>query len=146
MKNITIEISASTVAWYAAIVATVSVIINVLRYLDDRVKLAIEVKAGMRTFGYNPSYKKDTDYILVTVINKGKRPVTIGNVGFITKDKKESNAILSDSAFPANREIKEGQSTDYMLEQSTVDLSKIKYFVAYDKTGREFRGKLHQKK
>jgi len=90
-------------------------------------------------------YQPDKDYIVITVINKGKRPVTISKVGYISKKGKGKHGILTDSFFRGSRELTEGKSTDYLIEQDLLDLSKIKYFVAYDLTGREYRGKLKSK-
>ncbi len=96
--------------------------------------------------GATAPHKPDTDYVVVKVINKGRRPVTIGSVGFITKGKIEKDAIINDSLIGGSRELAEGKSTSYLMEQAAIDLDKIKYFVAYDLTGREFKGKLKRKK
>ena len=78
---------------------------------------------------------------MISVINSGRRPVTIEKVAGITRDKKEKNFILTDSL--GARELTEGKSTDYLVEQDLIgDLSKIKYFVAYDLTGGEHRIKV----
>ncbi len=82
--------------------------------------------------GATAPHKPDTDYVVVKVINKGRRPVTIGSVGFITKSKIEKDAIINDSLIGGSRELAEGKSTSYLMEQAAIDLDKIKYFVAYD--------------
>ena len=143
---ISLTISANAVAWYAALVSTVLLIIRYLDYRKDRVNVILDCMPDYRVYGATAPHKPDTDYILIKVINKGRRPVTIGNVGFITKGNNEKDALLSDSLREGPRELNEGKSTSYLMEQDAIDLNKIKYFVAYDLTGREFKGKLKRKK
>ncbi|PIV22907.1 MAG: hypothetical protein COS40_05060 [Deltaproteobacteria bacterium CG03_land_8_20_14_0_80_45_14] len=138
---INISISAEAVAWYAAIVSTLALIITFLKYWSERINVVVKCKSNWRVIGGGSIYAPNKDYVVVTVINKGKRPVTIQNVGFVSKNKKDEKGILSDSLL-GPRELKEGKSTDYLIEQDLVDLKKIKYFVAYDLTGRAYKGKL----
>jgi len=141
---ITISVSADAVAWYAAIVSTGLLIIEFLRFWRERVNLVLKCKANCRLYGTATTwpYRADKDYIIITVINKGKRPVTIQNVGYVPKNKKDKSGILHDSLARGSRELTEGKSTDYLLQQDLVDLTKVKYFVAYDLTGRMYKGKL----
>ena len=143
---ISITISANAIAWYAALVSTVLLIIRYLDYRKDRVNIVLDCRTDYLVHGATAPYKPDTYYILVNVINRGRRPVTIGNVGFITKDKNGADGLLSDSFHPGPRELTEGKSTNYLIEQERIDLDKIKYFVASDLTGRQFKGKLKIKK
>lgn len=142
---ITISISADVVAWYAALVSTGMFFFEFLKYRRERVHVALECKLNYRIYGAGSQYAEGKNYIIIKVINRGIRPVTITTVGFITKNKEEGNGILSDSVRSGSRELTEGKSTDYLMEQDSVVLDKIKYFVAYDMTGREFKGKLKLK-
>lgn len=143
---ITISVSAETIAWYAAIMATCSVILTFLKYLNDRVNVVLKCRADYRIGGQGDlhPYKRDTDYVVITVINKGKRPITIKSVHYVLKHKKDKckRGILTDSLIQPFRKIQGGESTDYLLEQKYADLDNVKYFIAYDATGRAYRGKL----
>jgi hypothetical protein len=141
-QTVTVTISAGSVAWYAAIVSTCLLIIQILTYLENKVSVKLECKSGYRIFNARPPYKEDTDYIVITVVNMGKRPVTVKNVGIVMKNKKDKNMLLSDALLGGSRKITDGESTDYLIEEKSVDLNKIKYFVAYDSTGKGYRGKL----
>jgi len=137
---ISITISANVVAWYAALISTGLLVVHYLKFRAERVNVVIECAKGYRVRN-SGIYSKDKEYILVNVINKGVRPVTIKTVACITKKKNDSNFILADS-IDKSRELTEGKSTHYLMEQDSVDLKKVKYFAVFDLTGREFRGKL----
>ena len=47
-KLINIEISATTVAWYGAIVATISVAVALFNYLRDRARIRINYRKNMK--------------------------------------------------------------------------------------------------
>jgi len=141
---ITISITAGTVAWYAALISTTLLILRILEYCRERTNVVLKCEANHRVIG--GSYEEDKDYIVITVINKGRRPVTIQNVGYISKNIKDKHGILTDSLLKGSRELAEGKSTNYLLEQDQVNLEKIKYFVAYDQTGRQYKGKFKSQK
>jgi hypothetical protein len=91
--------------------------------------------------GYSP----DKLYIAVTVANRGRRPVTIANVWFDTSEpSKRKHLIVSDSLM-GPRDLPEGKSTLYLMDQSDLDLTMLTRVVASDQTGREWRGKINQK-
>jgi len=146
---ITILVTAGTVAWYAALISTALLIVKVLEYYRERTKVVLKCKGNYRVYGeglYEKLYEKDKDYVVITVINKGKRPVTIQNVGFSQRNRNDKEGILADSFKEGPRELSEGKSTDYLVQQDLIDLEKIKYFVAYDQTGRQYKGKLKRQK
>lgn len=127
-------------SWYAAIISTFLLVIQILNFLRDRVNVVLEVKPNFRVYGLS-LYEDDTDYIVITVRNKGRRTVTIQNVGFVTQKKTDKNGLLTDSFTQGPRELSEGKSTDYLVKQSIINFDEIKYFVACDQVGREFKSK-----
>ena len=136
---ISITITATSVAWYAAIISTLVLALQAINFWRDRVIVVLDIKPDIRVYG-SGMHKEDTDYVSITVRNKGKRTVTIQSVGYITKGKKELNGLLTDSL--DSRELLDGKSTMYLVEQSLIIGENIKCFVAYDQAGREFKGKL----
>lgn len=139
---INVLISAGAVAWYAALISTILLIIRLLEYQGNKVNVVLKCRENYQVYPGSKMYPPNKNYIIIIVINKGKRPVTIQNVAFISKSKNDKNGILSDSFLRGRVELTEGKSIDYLLEQDSVDLKKIKYFVAYDLTGRGYKGKL----
>lgn len=136
---ISIEVTASAVAWYAAIISTMLMVIQIVNIVRDRVNVVLDITPNIRALG-SGKYKEDTDYIMITVRNRGKRTVTIQSVGYVTKAKKDLNGLLTDSM--ETKELMDGKSTTYLVDQSLINANKIKHFVAYDQAGRAFKGKL----
>ena len=78
--NIDLNISASAVAWYAAIVSTAGVIVALLNFMADKRRLRVKASHGLLV-GVND----DSTKIFISVANIGKRPVSISSVGFTVK-------------------------------------------------------------
>lgn len=75
------------------------------------------------------------------------RPVTIKSVGFVRKSSaikkgKHRGAILTDGLKKLPCKLNEGETVDFLVEENLVDKKEVRYFVAYDATGRQFKGKL----
>jgi len=79
--HFTVTITASAVAWYAAIVSTVSSAIQYANYLRDRVHIKVKVQKNMETV--NDPIHDGMLLTMVTVTNAGRRPVTVTNVGLM---------------------------------------------------------------
>lgn len=118
-------------------------VIKILEYRRERINIVLKCEANQ--FMYGGTYKENTEHVVVSVINRGRRPVTIEKVAYILKDKKAKQGIFSDSFIPGHREITEGKSTEYIAEQSKIPFEEIKYFIAVDSTGRKYKGKLKLK-
>src|SRR5947209_1491176 len=67
------------VAIYAAVISTVTGIVQLLNFRRDRDKIKINVRKDMCIIG-DPRYEEMT-LVIVTVANHGRRPVTITSVG-----------------------------------------------------------------
>ncbi len=148
---IKIEISANTVAWYGAIVATITtisfIIFGILGYLKDKPKLKLNVTRG---FLMGPNYKDDNDYIFIEGVNKGKRTVTINGAGFILKNKKILIKVYPENInFPF--EIKSGKSCQIyfdrkeLLKQLHHKKTEIKYAFYRDATNQAYKTKFRLK-
>lgn len=133
-----IEISAGSVAWYAAIVATLSFIFSAYHILRDRARIILKFQKNMRVHGV-PAYKPDKDYFVITVVNRGRRPVIITQAGCKFKQKEKPWTIASDSFFYGSRELSEGKSTEFLIEQASIDFSRLLFIWAYDATGRIYK-------
>lgn len=134
---ISITINANVVAIYAAIVSTLVLIIQFLNYWNDRINIVLDYKTDYKIHGEN--YNPDKSYLLLTIRNKGKRPVTIEKVGYIANNKEDAHGIFTNSVLYGSRELSEGKATKYIVDQEEINLDKINYFVAYDQAGREYK-------
>jgi len=138
---IKIEISASSVVWYAAIVATLSFILSAYHIVRDRARVILKFRKNMRVHGV-PAYKPDKNYFVITVINRGRRPVTITRAGCKFRQKEKPWTIASDSFFYGSRELREGKSTDFLIEQPSIDFSRLLFIWADDATGRIYKKRI----
>ena len=140
-----ISVSAEAVAWYGAIVGTGSLAVSALNAWRDRAWIKISAGAGYNVKNA-PGYSPDKLYISVTVANRGRRPVTISKVWFDTTAPNQGpHLLLSDSFLQGAREVAEGKSTIYLMDQTGLDLSTLKRVVVADATGRTWKGKLRRK-
>jgi len=138
IHNISIQISADNVAWYGAIVATGALLVSTYNIWQDRARIRIKYQKGMRMINSAPPYSDDKDYFIITIINKGRRPVAIGNVAVRLFNGKAF--IAADSLNNANRILTEEKPvTQIMIDQNELDFSKTYYIEAYDKTGRRYK-------
>jgi hypothetical protein len=86
-------------------------------------------------------FSPDKKYIAITVANWDRPPMTISTVYYRRRSDK-SRTLLSDSIILTPKELTEGRSSTYILEQNLVDLSDLKYLVVVDETGREWKGRV----
>ena len=83
-----LEISASAVAWYGAIVATIGILVSLYNVLRDRARIKIKYQEDMQIIGPQTVYDSNKTYFNITVINKGRRPVNITKAAIRTIEKK----------------------------------------------------------
>ncbi len=137
-----ITITASVVAWYAAIVATASLALGVFLALRDRARIRVSARTNWMVIG-DTEYDPKDKYICITVANRGRRTVTIQNVGLESKGK-GPDYLASDSMRKGPLEVAEGKAQTYLMKQSGLDLSTIKGAIVVDQTGRNWRAKLER--
>lgn len=135
-----VTITASAVAWYAALVSTGSLILGILLALRDRPRIRLTARTNWISVGES-DYDPDQRYICITVANRGRRPVTIHGVGLESKGN-GPDYLASDSMRLGPREVGEGKAESWFMTQSGLDLETIRGAVAVDQTGRRWRTKL----
>lgn len=69
------------VAFYAAIVATGALFLEVRRWFDSKPRLVVSVSQNMKTIGLGDA--DGSSYLVATVVNRGGFPTTITNMGMI---------------------------------------------------------------
>jgi len=132
--DVNISISASSVAWYGAILASLTTL-KVLKDLwHDRSRVKIEWLFNMSITG------ETKKYFLVNVINKGRRPVKITHVA--TKEYGQTRVgLLGHSLTNEKSRIltEENPSTNYPVVQGDISPKSLWYVVVYDARGKEYR-------
>jgi hypothetical protein len=127
--------STAAVAWYGAVMSTLSFALALYVALRDRARLGITLQANMLTNEEQTEYSHDKPYVMVTVRNKGRRLVTISSVAFTTRGREGKNILLTNSVRP--REIAEGKSESYLaLQEALPPLLKLKKVIVQDQAGR----------
>lgn len=139
-QNIKIEISSSSIAWYAAIVSTVGIMISFFNYFRDRSKIKIKYKTDVQLINVE-HYDEDKKYLDISVINLGRRPIKLGNVALKMLGKR-GYTLLSDSLLNSQGQARvlteENPITDYFAESYFVDFGKVLFIAVYDATGRRY--------
>jgi hypothetical protein len=132
--DLSINISADTVAWYGAILATIAGAKTLYDWWSDRNRLKIEWQFDMRMQG------EDDVFFMVTAINKGKRPIKITHVAVKEYGKKEV-ALLGHSFTNEEQRIltDERPATQYPTVQHDLAPDTLWFVIMYDARGREYR-------
>lgn len=124
----------SVVAWYGAVVSTLGFGLALYVALRDRPRLRISVQANMKTFD------DPTKFVVVTVANRGRRPVTLSAVWLTPRAKSSGEFLLGESAQP--REVGEGKSVSYLANQEHLK-REVPYRVGIrDQAGRVWRRRI----
>ena len=134
LGDLNIVVSASTVAWYAAILSTLGAIKVLSDLWNDRGRIKLEWLFDMRMTG-----EKDI-YFLVRVINKGRRPIKITHVATKLYGQTEIG-LLGHSFTHENRRIltEERPSTEYPVVQGDISPKSLWFVAVTDARGKEHR-------
>ena len=133
--HFTLTITASAVAWYAAIVSTLTSGVQFANFLRDRVRIKINFQRGMETMG-DPQ-RDGMTLMLITVSNTGRRPVTITTLGMMYLQSR--GAVFPDTQPRLPCELTEGKYVVAYVDESGLPFEKVRCFEAYDSVGRTFR-------
>ncbi|MBN1263014.1 MAG: hypothetical protein JW991_01530 [Candidatus Pacebacteria bacterium] len=139
-----VEITANEVAWYGAIVATVSMAVSLLNHLRD--KATIKLKVSKVFFAYRSGLDKSLK-LMAKAVNTGRRPITITSVGFSLSNKRDI-VITNDNIIPnLPAKLAEGEQLQFWVEEnkllSLLKKSKTELNCAWCQ---DAAGKLYKKK
>jgi hypothetical protein len=139
-KEFTIEISAGAVAWYGAIVASLSFLFSAYQIWRDSARISIELETRLYLYNTEPLYKSNTEYIGVSVINRGRRPLKITHASFLILGS-EGKLLLTDSFANHRAQVltEENPKTQFLVEASLVDMNKVWCVLISDAAGREYK-------
>ena len=121
------------VAWYGAIVATLSLIMSFFVVVRDRGRIKIEISKKQHIIG-DPAIDSNDIYVSVYVINRGRRPVVIEEVGFIQKSNFNNTCVILDSLKKGKVTLDEKNPKEsYLIKVAPENLlNDIVYFYAKD--------------
>jgi hypothetical protein len=109
MPPIHVEITATVVAWYAAVVGTLSLFVAAHNAWRDRARIVVRARPGYIVPKSNPGlYDPSAKYISITVANRGRRPRTIDRVGFKLRTK-GCHLVATDPFSPDRRNWEKGR-------------------------------------
>ena len=135
IKPVEITISASIVAWYAAIVASIGAVIQTASYLRDRSRLKVAFQRDMQ-FVNDPRHPDDMTFTVITITNIGRRPIMVRNA-FMQRPGNRG-AVFTDVQPAIPCELSEGKFITVAVDQAQLDLNDVAYFAASDSAGRVF--------
>lgn len=115
-----------TIAIYAAILATITALVQVFNYRRDSAKVKVRMYFKHQVNMYDKSKMKPTSIINIHAANTGRRPITIiacyvwaGDIG-IPADKHYVEAIIYGTP-ETGTEIGEGKSQLYTAKHEIID-------------------------
>ena len=133
MATPTTAVAALVVAVYAALISTITGLVQVFNYRRDRSQ--VQLKVGHKMVITDPWREGLT---IVTVMNRGRRPVTITTVG--AQRLYPHNPIVIPETHPAlPHGLTEGKSLIAVIPPCDLDMATIAWWETYDAVGRPYR-------
>ena len=132
--RLSINISADAVAWYGAILATITAAKTTYDWWTSRARLKITWQFDMQMQG-----EQDT-FFIVNVVNRGERPVKITHVAVKLYGQKEIALLGHSFTNPEQRILTdERPATLYPTIQGRISPQSLWFVVVYDARGKEYR-------
>lgn len=152
IPEITIQISANSVAWYAAIVSTLGILISGYNAWRDRSRVTLSFGRNFRNIEsyyehnyedgfYNSNLKqREKTMFYVSVINHGRRPVKIDKA-WVKTFQYEEQGLLADSINTKQERVLEEKNPKitFWTDESVMNVDDIYCIYASDDTGRVYK-------
>lgn len=141
--SITVTISAGTVAWYGAVVATVSIALAWYALWRDRARLKVSAHLDMEVLGAGSAQEEEPTYVCIHVANVGRRAVHLRSLPWFLVEGQKKCIALKGSWSPSAT-LEEGRSAMLLVPQKDLQrfVAKIKCVCVADETGKIWRGKV----
>lgn len=140
-------IKENAIALYGALAASASLIWHVYGIWRDKVRVVLGIQGNMRVAPPENAfpYKPDTDYYMLKVVNKGRRPVKLQQAGVKLFSSKRYIVFSDSFTVPINRVLTEtSPATQFLCEQTQFDLEDVEFIWALDGAGRKYKKYLHK--
>jgi hypothetical protein len=138
---LTIEVSANSVAWYGAIVATFGFIMSTYSILRDRAKVKIKYEPNMYICGGQElNYPEKIKHLSISVINRGRRPIRIESA-YLKSFGEKKILLLADSFADHRPKIitEEKPMTTFLIKQDSIDIKKVYCVIVIDGASRSYK-------
>lgn len=130
--------------WGAAL-STILGLLRIIEFAHDRPKIHIDFECGRAVYSSGLDYG-EPPYVSITIANRGRRPITVGDVGLLlARGNKPPFIHHVDYLRPRGvPELNEGKSQSYFVKQSDVPnpallQGKRRYVVCViDATGKKY--------
>jgi hypothetical protein len=148
LPTIHIDISGTAVAFYGAVLATITATVQIANFLRDRMRLKVEVLFNRQIIGdhvcsygqgFDPRHNLKKLLIQIKVTNVGRRPITLTGIAIIRLFPCMTNIVVMNVTPDVPRELTEGKYVDAFLPQDEINLAEIRSWEASTSTGRTFR-------
>lgn len=139
LPQLSIQISASSVAWYGAIVATFGAAVAIYTAWKDRPRIKIKFEPDQHMIGNNLLYPENQTYLCITVINKGRGPIRIEQAS-VRQYGYKGYFILPDSFRDHRPKVIDEKSprTTFATSQDQFTINKIYCVVVIDGAGNKY--------
>lgn len=132
-----IEITGSTVAFYGAVLSTITATAQVISFLRDRARVKVTYQRNMELVGHpDPRYQGMT-LTMLRAVNAGRRPVTITGMGAYRLYPRKA-FVCADTVPAIPVELTEGKYVTAMVDERDLDFEHVETFEAWDAAGRKF--------
>lgn len=139
LPDISFQISADAVAWYGAIVATLTVLVSIHNSWRDRARIKIKFEPNMCVVGMGSSYPEDVHHLSISAVNMGRRPIRITQAG-VQEAGRKGYLVLADSFISHRPQVitEESPTTTFFVRQDLFNLKKVYRVTILDGTGRKY--------
>ena len=140
LPELSLQISASTVAWYGAVVATIGGSVSIYNAWRDRARIKIKYEPNM-FITPGSRYKEGVKYLSISVINKGRRPIRIEKASLKDFDQEGMTLLLPGSFYEERPKVitEESPVTTFITQQDKINLDRIYCVVINDGTGKSYK-------
>jgi hypothetical protein len=136
LPDLHLDITSTMVAGYAAVVSTVTAIVQLANFLRDRIRVKVKVSHNMQIIG-DDRYK-DEMLTIVTVTNLSRRPVTITTVGAKRLFPLKTHYVFPDVKPQLPKELTDGKYVQVIIKSDGLDVENISTWEAYSSTDKVF--------
>jgi len=133
--DITIQISANSVAWYGAVIATMAAAVSIYNVWRDRSRVVLSFGKNLRRVE-----AWDEPLFYVSVVNRGRRPVRVDKA-WVKLYGYDGETLIADSlGTRLDRTLDErNPKITFWVKESTLETKRIYCIFASDETGRVYK-------
>jgi len=132
------------IAWYGAVVATLSAVVAAYAVWRDRASLRVTATPDMRLLEPPAGYSADETYIIIEASNVGRRAIVLQKFPYFRLRGRSSAGPLVKGPWQPKARLEEGESANIIALQRGFDIPVLGRVVVKDATGREWTGRIRR--